>query len=43
MSPFADDGKRHYRLLGVRGREPLRVDVPKAGREWEPQGLPRNV
>jgi hypothetical protein len=21
----------------------LRVDVPKAGREWEPQGLPRHV
>jgi hypothetical protein len=24
-------------------RGPLRVDVPKAGREWVPQGLPRHL
>src|SRR4051794_4585733 len=29
--------------LSVGRRGPLGVDVPKAGREWEPQGPPRHV
>src|SRR3954462_6485025 len=30
-------------FLRVGRRGPLGVDVPKAGREWEPQGPPRHV
>src|SRR4051812_37210375 len=35
-------GQRHGRILPVGRSGPLRVDVPKAGRKWEPQGLPRS-
>src|SRR3954470_10619448 len=35
-------GQRHDRILPVGRSGPLRVDVPKAGRKWEPQGLPRS-
>src|SRR3954447_17487987 len=35
-------GQRHARILPVGRSGPLRVDVPKAGRKWEPQGLPRS-
>src|SRR3954463_3974349 len=35
-------GQRHDRILPVEQSGPLRVDVPKAGRKWEPQGLHRS-
>src|SRR3954453_8412529 len=35
-------GQRHDRILPVGRSGPLKVDVPKAGWKWEPQGLPRS-